>query len=440
MCRWFVIPLAAALAGGCQTYQAQPLDSESILRSWSERSSAVASSGPSTREAETDRRVIDLAEAEALALLLNPTLRTARLEANIAAVSASEAGRWSDPSLGLDLERILSGVDDPWVIGGIVNLTLPLSGRLQVEKRLAGADAERAQLRVLWHERQTIAELRRAWVEWHSAKQRSRVLARSIDDLATVESSTRRLLDAGEIDPTEARLFTIVLVRQRVQLLDANRDATRFEARVRQLIGLTPGAPIALSPDAAVPTVRTDSPALESHPRLLVARADYAAAERSLELEIRRQYPDLEIGGGFGTDQGDERLLGGVSIPIPVLNANRRTIAEATARRDMIRAAYEAELQSLVADRLVARDQLQAAQAALEAIETQLVPLVDRQVSEARQLLQAGEFNPLVVREAIAAATEARIDLISARRALSLAHVEHLLLTETTPSATQVKP
>jgi cobalt-zinc-cadmium efflux system outer membrane protein len=438
MYRWIAFPLAAALAGGCQTYRAEPLDSESMLGDWEARSLALAAGEMSAQPTSDAPRVIELAEAEPIALAFNPQLRRARLEANAARVSGAEAGRWDDPSIGIDVEHILSGVDKPWVVGGLVNLTIPFSGRLRIEKSLALTESDVAKLRVLWQERQTIAELRRTWAAWSAATERARVIQNAIADLSAIESATDKLLDAGEIDPTEARLFTIDLVRQRVRLLDANRDAARLDARLRQLIGLTPTAPVVFAASDGMPpnSERVD---VEAHPRLLIAKQEYAVAERSLELQINRQYPDLQIGGGFGRDTGDERLLGGLSIPIPILNANRREIAEAQARRDVLRAAYEAELIDLATSRAMAEVETQAAQASLEAIERDFVPLVQRQVAEARQLLAAGEFNALVLREAIDTATDVHLDLITARHSLAIARVEQLLLNETT-SATRQAP
>jgi outer membrane protein, heavy metal efflux system len=267
-----------------------------------------------------------------------------------------------------------------------------------------------------------------------------KTLADVMNDLTAIESSVQCLLDAGEIEPTDARLFTIDLARRSVQSIDAQRDAKRSELRVRQLIGITPDAAVMLVPageEALGPRPVADP---ESHPRLLVARADYAAAERVLDLAVRRQFPDIEVGGGLGSEEGDTRLLGGVSVPIPILNGNRREIAEARARRDAVRAAYEAALLSLIADRTAAAAEIEATQASLDAMQATVVPLVDHQIKAARHLLDAGEFNPLVVRDAIAAAADVRMEMNAAKRAVALAKIEQCLLTETASQTPQVKP
>ena len=67
--------------------------------------------------------------------------------------------------------------------------------------------------------------------------------------------------------------------------------------------------------------------------------------------------------------------------------------------------------------------------------ESTLVPLVDRQLTEAKKLLDVGEFNPLLVREAIDAALQTRLDLIDAGLSASLAAIELRFLSEAMSSA-----
>jgi outer membrane protein TolC len=439
------LALAAGAAGplvtGCQTYQPAPLDPAATALAWRARSADVASlrriepGQPATTPAgDRGALTVTLAEAERLLLLLNPDLRVARLEAGVARASANEAGRWDDPRLALDVERILTGAASgsaAWVIGGTLNFTIPLSGRADVERRLAAAELGAAQVRVLLKEREAVADLRRVWADWSAAAGRNDVLAGAVADLTTIDASVTRLREAGELDPTEARLFTIDLVRRKTQLLASRRETRRAEADLRQRLGLTPDAPVRLVP---IPADRSEAPAspapAELHPAVLASRAAYASTERMLELEVRRQYTDLEIGGGFGRDEGESRLLGGASVPLPLFNANRRAIAEARARRDAARAEFEARLIEVESRRAAAAAEFDAAQAEVVGVERDLVPLVDRQLADARRLLDAGEFNPLVVREAIDAATEARLELLTARRALATAEAELLYLTE----------
>jgi outer membrane protein TolC len=63
------------------------------------------------------------------------------------------------------------------------------------------------------------------------------------------------------------------------------------------------------------------------------ALAQYAAAEAGLQLEIAKQYPDINIGPGYTYEERHSFFTVGVSSTIPLLNRNQGPIAEAEARR-----------------------------------------------------------------------------------------------------------
>ena len=150
-----------------------------------------------------------------------------------------------------------------------------------------------------------------------------------------------------------------------------------------------------------------------------LARSEYEIAERALDLEIRKQYPDLTVGGGFGTDQGDERVLGGLNLPLPLWNQNRRSIAEARASREAMRVAAEAEFDRLSAEVAKAQVDLDAATVRLVFVETELAPLVDEQLAAARKLERLGNYNTLILLESIKASYDAKVEVVQARLKLA---------------------
>src|SRR5687768_15526793 len=132
-----VIPLLILCLCGCAQYTPAPLDPSADLAELMARSPASGDVAAYARSlAEHDPAAVrydpsdglSLAEAEVVALFFNPSLRAARLKAAVPLASAEHAGRWEDPELVVDAERILQSVEDPWVLGGVLNFTLPLSG------------------------------------------------------------------------------------------------------------------------------------------------------------------------------------------------------------------------------------------------------------------------------------------------------------------------
>ena len=434
--------LCAFSLTGCQPYRREPLD----LRS---HQAFVAARDVSSAEVVTYARQLgrasparydpadglSLEEGEVVALFFNPALRTARLRARMPAVGAAEAGRWEDPELRVDAERIIESVEHPWVVGGMLGLTLPLSGRLGAEKDKAHAEADVEALRVVVAEQRQVADLRASWLKWSATSEHAALLRSLLTELDAIIESAEKLRAAGELDTLDARLFRIERLTQAGKLLSLEADARGEELDLKSKLGLAPAADVKLVPSLHFAT--QSEPAgvpgslAEQHPRVLLARAEYEVAERTLRLELRRQYPDLALGGGFGVDEGDERVLGGLGLPLPLWNRNRRAIAEARAAREAARAAAEGEYEQLESELAKSRAAFEAALSRLKFVETGLAPLVDEQLQHARRLGKLGNYNTLVLLEALTAAFDAKSEVVEARLKLGLAAAGLRTLTGT---------
>lgn len=432
--RWTFLLLA--LLPACQRYSRMPLDVTAHHVSVAGRDPTAAEVvAYANRLAATGRvpKVYDpsdglvLDEAEVVALFFNPDLRLARLRAEVPRVGATEAGRWEDPELGIDAERIIESVEHPWVLGGLLSFTVPLSGRLGIERQKARTEATAAELRALAEERRVLAELRADWANWSATTERVALTRQVVADLNAVVGNVERLRQAGELSPVDARLLQVERVSQNAKLRGFEADAREAELRLKARLGLAPGANVTLIPAINASSARTIEQDIgvlvAEHPRVRVARAEYEVTERTLELQVRKQYPDLRIGGGFGTDEGEERVLFGAGLPLPLFSANRRAIAEARAGRDVSRAAAEAEYEQLLAEATAVQARLQAARERLDYVQKELAPLADAQVNDARRLADLGEFDAIVLLEAIQAAHEAKLTILDARLSAALSGV-----------------
>src|SRR5258708_38613227 len=68
--------------------------------------------------------------------------------------------------------------------------------------------------------------------------------------------------------------------------------------------------------------------------------AQYAAADEALKLEIAKQYPDINLAGGYSWEGRGKILELGPSAVLRVFNRNQGPIAEAEARRREIAAQF----------------------------------------------------------------------------------------------------
>lgn len=453
--------LTALLVGGCATYEPDPLDLSAHRRALAARATwtgaidpehdaalrAIALGGPDATIAPDVERVppaafdpsdgIGPTEGEVLALVFNPDLRLARLDAGVARATADHSGRWEDPVLGFDGAELLSP-SGPTEWGVTVGLTIPISGRLEVERDRAGAAHEVELRRIVALEWDVRIEVRRAWSRWATATAQRDALTEVAERVERLAAVARTLQDAGEIDRSEARLVAIELAERRA----AGAVATVAEHRARldllALLGLPPDAEVELLPlapsEATTGAVDADDagPLLPDEladrlaagsVALAVHRAEHAVAEESLRLEVRRQYPDLELGGGYGDEDGS-RILFGVSLPIPVWNANTGPIAEARAARDRARARFETAWERLAADLASARLERRAAARRRLDLEREIVPMLDEQTQELDRLVELGAIDVLLLLETVARSTDVRLRLLELRHAETDAALE----------------
>ena len=115
-------------------------------------------------------------------------------------------------------------------------------------------------------------------------------------------------------------------------------------------------------------------------------------------------------------------------IPLPILNANKRAIAEARIDRELARAAFEIGYESLVGRHSVQTTRATALRAELAEMERVLVPMVDDQISASLRLLDLGEGTSLVLFESLTGAHAIKLDYIDlwAAEVLARAELEHL--------------
>lgn len=432
------------ILNGCQSYVRQPLDHAATRSAWLARSpqdqtvrefaaTLQADQGDATAQGPTRFDPTDglsLAEAEVVALVWNPGLRLARLEANVARADAAHAGLWQDPVLGIDLERILSNADgaNPWVAGSTVGLTIPISGRLEAERALANAGLAATLDRLAALEWATRSALRELWIEWSAASLHAELTEALIARLHHVASLADLQEQAGSISRVEARLFDVELAAHEADMIAISARQSALELQLRSMLGLAPGTPLTLMPSITFAPRTTSMDELmrsldTSNPELKAIRAEYESAENALRMEVRKQYPDLTIGPGYGSDQGDNRALLGVSLPIPLWNRNRQGVAQASAMREVAKGRFETRYEQLASALELARTRIESERTRRELIESRVVPLADAQEADLRRTAELGRVDPLLLLESFKSQHAAKNRLVEARAAESIGAV-----------------
>ena len=428
-------PAAAVLAFGCQRYTAKPVDLAAHHAEWLARTPGddrVSVYAERLRESDALPPDFDLAdglslvEAEVVALVLNAELRMARAEAGVAAATAENAGLWDDPVLGVDVMHVLESVPHPWMTAASVGFTIPISGRLGKERALADAEHAAALIDVAEKEWRTIVALREAWVKWSAAEEQLALAREYAEEVAALVEIVDEMLEAGEFSRLEARLFQIERLTSAQEIAKLEGASAAAVIELRRLLGLAPEAPLQLERQMGFPvgTPESESTAamvMSRNPSLMALLADYESREKALELEIRKQYPDITLGPAHEYEDDQHRLGFGVSMPLPIFNANRLGIARALAERERARAELESELESLLSELAAAEARLGAATAQRTLVEEQVVPLVDAQFADAREVARLGEVDTWLLLETLRKRYETKRELIGLVREESVA-------------------
>ena len=437
---------AMILQAGCQSYERMPLDTNAVQNTLLARSpgdlsvrefaATLDAAEAGTRGSFDPSDGLTLAEGEPVALVFNPDLRLARLEANVTRATAAHAGLWQDPVLGVDVERIVSGAGgaNPWVLGSTVGMTIPISGRLEAEKARAGAALAAELDRVAAKEWATRAALRELWMEWSAQRLRADIASELVARLRDVAALAAKQEQAGSMSRVESRLFRVELVGREADLVAVTARVKELELQVRAMMGLAPTAEVVLVPAVAFAPRAYHGQELGrmlelANPELAAVRSEYEVAERSLRAEVRKQYPDLTIGPGFGTDQGDERVLLGLSLPIPLWNRNQQAVAEASAQREVARGRFESTYEHLASRLALALIRFEAGKAQRAMVESSVVPLADEQEADVRRVAELGRVDPLLLLESLKTRHTAKLRLIDARtsEAIGAIRVDELI-------------
>lgn len=422
----------AVLIAGCQSYEPVPLDIGSYRSALETRLIDIEPViAFANRIAITDEIPLEFdstdgispSEGEVIALFYNPQLRIARLEAGVALASYETAGLWKDPVFGFNGAEI-SSPSAPFQFNLMGNITIPISGRLKVEKAKAGTKYE-AQLRKLvddeWNLRST---LRSQWAAWTSATMQIQLINEVIEQLERINKIAAILFEAGEINRIEHRLLQVELASNKVQATEAKLHLLETEISLLGTMGLAPENSSLLRaefPLIASTTVEDETARIiVANTELAIQFANYETAEESLRLEIKKQYPDIVIGSGYGSEFNDHRVLFGLTIPLSIWNRNQAGIAHARTQREVARAEAETTFARLFRELTLANTTLLLRQTQRSYFEDEIVPVLAQQTSDIERIVELGEVDTFILLETVTRQYRAKSRLLD----LQVAEIE----------------
>ncbi|MDP3154368.1 MAG: TolC family protein [Archangium sp.] len=233
---------------------------------------------------------------------------------------------------------------------------LELAGQSGV--RVASADQElEAQRQQVEVAKAAIAEqVWLAWFEALAAKERAELAVRIEQATQLVATTVQGMTSHGLASPIDAAVADAASVRASRARLEAARDASSGEVRLRSLLG----APSRLEVAGPLEPLRSIDDVATERPEVRTLESQKQASAGRLEVLRRSRVPNATVSLFAQNDGFDERVFGvGLGIPIPLPQPLGRTRAGEVAEAIGVQARLDHELtqlnRTLTSDRELAK-------------------------------------------------------------------------------------
>lgn len=398
----------AWMLGSCASYRPQPLlpsDELESLRGATLLNIQIEHARPGegilVADSFNPSDGLDEAEVVAVALTLNPELRSVRAELGESQALLIQAGLWPNPEIGAAVRPEIGGSATGVELDLLFALLRP--GERRARRAIAEAAVEETRSRIVAEELRVVAEARTARLQVLGAEASLRLFEQEAAIRREVASLVRQRRALGEVTVLDLHLAELELVESE-RAVRAARTELEFERRgLNRILGLPPlyelpllaaGEPLTFTVFADLLDSELDSRILSGRPELASKQAEYRKAEEELRLAVLRQYPSLNLGPSYEKGvEGSESLGLGVSLELPLFDRSQGAIAEGYAARERVRAEYVALLHGLRAQAFDARERVGRAKLEVETQATETLPLVERSENAFEEAFRARDVN-----------------------------------------------
>ena len=296
----------------------------------------------------------DLGTLSLAALYFNPSLEAARARVGEAEAAIVTAGARPNPSLS-----ITPGIPSPYLFNLDFAIPIETAGKRGHRIQVARSLDQAARFDVAdsaWTVRNGV----RGTLLHYLLASRSLDLLHSEEQVRTDQVNIlEQRFSVGEISRPEVNLARIELSKTHLALSTAEGQLAEAKAAMAASIGIPvaglQGLDFSWSDLDSPPSAESLSPRQIQRDAVLnrmdVRRslAQYGAAEADLQVEISKQYPDVQIGPGYTYEEKNNFFILGLSTTLPLFNRNHGPIAAAEARRREAAAVFSEKQAQVIA-------------------------------------------------------------------------------------------
>src|SRR5260370_15850236 len=345
-------------------------------------------------------KIWNLATLSLAALYLNPSLQGAKARVEEAQAAIVTAGARPNPSLS-----ITPGLPSPYLFNLDFSIPIETAGKRGHRIQAARSLDQAARFDLADSAWKVRSGVRIALLNCLLAS-RSLDLVRSEEQIRGDQTKIfEQKLLVGEIPRPEVDLARIELSKTHLAISSAEGQFAEAKAALAASIGIpvrslqecdfswsdldSPPSAESLSPE------QIQREAILNRLDVRRSLAQYAAAEADLQLEISKQYPDLQIGPGYTYEERNSFFVIGLSTTLPLFNRNQQPIADAEARRNEAAASFLERQVRVIAGGERALALYIAALKELGEVDQTLSKLQDSQLRIIQQAVRLGEEHRL---------------------------------------------
>lgn len=347
-------------------------------------------------------RTWDLGTLSMAALYLSPAMDAARARVAEAEAAIVTAGARPNPSLGLS-----PGIPSPYLFSLDFAVPIETAGKRGYRIQSARSLDQAVRFELADFAWKIHSGVRSALLNYFLALRNLETL-RSEEQVRHYQvSMLEKRLAVGEIPRPEVDLARIELSKTHLAITSAVGSVAKAKASLAATIGISlaqlQGIDFSwLGLDSPPTTESFSSQQIQRDAilnRLDVRRslAQYSASEAELQLEIAKQYPDVQIGPGYTYEERNSFFTVGLSTTLPLFNRNQGPIAQAEARRKESAAAFLEIQAQVIAQSEQAFISYAAALKELAETDQTLRNLQDSQLKMVQRAASVGEEDRLAV-------------------------------------------
>lgn len=225
------------------------------------------------------------------------------------------------------------------------------------------------------------------------ANQRIRVLNATQDLAAGVRSVADRRFKAGDIAVLDVNIARASLARVRAEREAAEAVKAKALGDLKQLLRLeediTVEGELVRSPDTDLNTLLQ---AASQRPELRALEAGIQEAEADMRLGDTYSKPDYGLGVRYSREEGDQIVLGGLTVTLPVFSKGQQLRAVGVARATRLRAELDASRARVRMEVRSVFETYSRRLAAVRLLETEAIPGLDDNETLTTRSFEVGQL------------------------------------------------